>query len=256
MRLLVLGGTADGRHLATAFHQSGIEVIYSVAGLVRKPDVPCKIISGGFSQYGGLEQFLKAENISAILDATHPYAQTMSNTAVTASKNTGTICWRFHRKAWQPELGDAWINTESWDDMLESCTEQSRVFLSAGQLEQEVLNEVAKQFSFVLFRTAVKPKLELPNNVHWLKAIGPFDKANELALLQEHKIDLIVSKNSGGDATVAKLIAARELGIAVAMFNRPKLLAADSQWSDYTACVTDICHHFKSVSHKVNNHAV
>lgn len=256
MTLLVLGGTADGRHLATALHKQGVDVIYSVAGLVRKPDVPCKVISGGFSQHGGLAKFLKLQNIVAILDATHPYAKNMSDTAVSASQEVDIACWRFHRKPWLPNVSDHWVAIDHWLELQEHFTDKARVFLSAGQVEQDVLDHLAKQFSFMLFRTAVKPKLTLPANVHWLKAIGPFDKADELALLKEHDIDLIVSKNSGGEATVAKLVAARELGITVAMFNRPELLAAQKQWSDKATCITDICKYLNIEQPVSINHAV
>ncbi len=87
--LLLLGGTADGRVLAEKLHNSGIRVIYSIAGLVRTPNVPCEIISGGFSQRGGLALFIQEHHVAAILDVTHPYAQTMSNTAASVAKQCG-----------------------------------------------------------------------------------------------------------------------------------------------------------------------
>ena len=108
MCLLVLGGTADGRRLAEFFHQQGLPVIYSVAGLVRAPAVSCEVVSGGFTPLGGLLSYIKQKGVTAILDATHPYAQTMSTTAVETAKACGIPCWRFHRRAWQAQPGDHW----------------------------------------------------------------------------------------------------------------------------------------------------
>ncbi|MGK0500596.1 MAG: precorrin-6A/cobalt-precorrin-6A reductase, partial [Oceanicoccus sp.] len=117
MNLLILGGTADGRKLATSLHQQGVSVIYSVAGLVRMPDVDCQVVSGGFSQFGGLISYIKQQSITAILDVTHPYAQIMSATAVDVAKACDIPCWRFHRAAWQPEAGDNWQLFQQWDKL-------------------------------------------------------------------------------------------------------------------------------------------
>lgn len=237
MRLLILGGTADGRHLAEFFYSQGLLVIYSVAGLVSVPKVSCEIISGGFTQFGGLAEFIKQKAITAILDVTHPYAVTMSNKAVSAAKNCHIPCWRFHRESWLAEAGDNWIFFEYWDDLAAALAPYRRVLLTCGQLTDQELKKLAgykeqKQF----LRTAVTPKANLLANMNWIKAIGPFALDDEKKLIEKESIDVLVSKNSGGDATSAKLYAARALGIPVMMLSRPALPDADALLTGYQQC--------------------
>ena len=235
--ILILGGTADGRKLASRLHQHGVSVIYSVAGLVRMPDVDCKVVSGGFSQFGGLEAYIKAQAISVILDVTHPYAQTMSTTAVNTAKALKIPCWRFHREAWQAEEGDNWQLFQQWDALNQNLIQYSSVFLTCGQLTQQQVDSLASNTQQrSMLRTAVEPKHELPNNMQWIKAIGPFSLDDELALMQKHNVDVLVSKNSGGDSTAAKLHAARKMNIPVLMLDRPELPAADREFISHEDC--------------------
>ncbi|KZN12869.1 precorrin-6A/cobalt-precorrin-6A reductase [Marinomonas sp. TW1] len=243
-RILLLGGTADARRLADALHQSGIHVIYSLAGLVRIPQVDCELLVGGFTQFGGLGNYLqdKAQQglaIDAIVDVTHPYAKNMSQKAVLAAKQVGIPCWRFHRPAWQQETGDDWHFYQSEDDLLAALTKYQRPLLSAGQMTQAFMQSIADQdqIDSILWRTAVPAKFPLPEKVFWLKAIGPFAYEDELALLTQHKIDLIVSKNSGGKATYAKLVAARNLNLPVYLQARPALPPADREFDDLAVCL-------------------
>lgn len=242
-KILLLGGTADGRVLAETLHKYNIPIIYSIAGLVRTPKINCDIVSGGFTQFGGLQNFIRQKNVNAILDVTHPYAQTMSTKAVSAAKACGIPYWRFHREAWQAQEGDIWKYVDDWQAVLPSLTQKKSIFLTAGQLNQqwidalyeETKNSEQRQF----LRTAVKPKMVLPPSMKWIKAIGPFSYENELTLMQEYKVDALLSKNSGGESTVAKLHVARELGINVFMLNRPVLPDADK-----TFYSRDECSHF------------
>lgn len=243
-RILLLGGTADARRLADALHQSGIQVIYSLAGLVRIPQVDCELLVGGFSQFGGLVNYLQSQAeqgkaIDAIVDVTHPYAQTMSSKAVLAAQQVGIPCWRFHRPAWQQETGDDWHFYQSEEDLLSALANYQRPLLSAGQMTQEWLQTLAAQpqMDNIIWRTAVPAKFPLPDKVVWLKAIGPFAYEDELALLTEHKIDVIVSKNSGGKATYAKLVAARKLNLPVYLQARPELPPADKEFDDLAVCL-------------------
>ena len=249
MCLLILGGTADGRHLAESLHQQGVPVIYSVAGLVRTPTVDCQVVSGGFTQFGGLEQFVSTHAVAAILDVTHPHAQTMSSTAVTVAKNCDIPCWRFHRQPWQQQQGDQWQIFKNWNDLLPQLTNKKSVFLTTGQLPQDVIDyfsEIDNQQQ--LLRTAVKPKTELPISMDWVKAIGPFSYDDEWVLLKNHHIDALVTKNSGGDATVQKLNAARELGVPVYMLARPKLPNADKVFHSKASCEMFILTKFDCVN--------
>lgn len=238
MKLLLLGGTADARYLAESLYQQNIELIYSIAGLVRLPTLPCKVISGGFTQLGGLENFIRSENITAIIDITHPYAQTMSTKAASACKLCNIPYWRFHRREWRQQEGDDWQIFDSWSTALPVLATKKSVLLTAGQVGQDFIEELAKNTQQRQFlRTAVIPKIELPESVTWIKAIGPFSYEDEINLLRESNIDVLLSKNSGGDSTVAKLHAARELSVPVLMLKRPALPNADQLFFTRDECI-------------------
>ena len=224
MKLLILGGTADARHLATALHQSqpSLELVYSVAGLVRQPQVPATVVSGGFSQFGGLSVYCKEQHITGIINATHPFSTTMGNHATQACNELGIDYWRFLRPQWQQQAGDDWRFFSSTNELLNALSGYQRTLLTLGQVSPEELALLGSNQQIWL-RTAVEPKHILPANVTWIKAIGPFDEANELALLQQYQIQAVASKNSGGSSTVAKLSAARVLEVPVLMLQRPTI---------------------------------
>ncbi len=240
MTLLILGGTADGRKLAECLHEKSLPLIYSVAGLARTPDVGCEVVSGGFTQFGGLENFIRERGIKAILDVTHPYAKVMSSTAVDVAKVCGIPVWRFHRESWQKQAEDDWRLFDDWEGLLPSLRDKRSVFLTAGQLSQVVVDEFAGMSTRVgqrqLLRTAVVPNVVLPGSVSWVKAIGPFAFEDELALMREHGVDALVCKDSGGDSTVEKLNAARVLGLPVFMLARPCLPDADVIFTSRREC--------------------
>lgn len=245
MSLLILGGTADGRKLADSLHNQGISVIYSVAGLVRMPAVSCEVVSGGFSQFGGLAAFIDGHGVTAILDVTHPYAQTMSAKAVAAAGVCAIPCWRFHRRPWRREAGDDWQVFANWQALAPNLAGFRQVLLTCGQLsEQQVLGLAELGGLRGVLRTAVAPKYSVPDNLQWCKAIGPFSLEEELALMKNKQIDVLVSKNSGGDATVAKLHAARALHIPVLMLARPALPAVTHQFATYEACQAHVLAEF------------
>jgi precorrin-6A/cobalt-precorrin-6A reductase len=262
MTLLVLGGTSDALRVTAALQQD-LALIYSVAGRVRTPSLACPVVSGGFSQFGGLARYVAQQGISAILDCTHPYAQQMSARAVAAAAACSIPCWRLHRRSWQPQSGDRWQTFADGQALIPALAAKRAVFLSAGQLTQPWLDGLARlpalthaagqtsseQLSSAqasseqprerrfLLRTAVKPRLELPATMDWIQAIGPFNEADERALMRDYQIDALVSKNSGGEARAAKLGVARERGIPVLLLKRPALVPADKQFSDQAQCV-------------------
>lgn len=229
MKILILGGTADARHICAQLYQNlpELELIYSVAGLVRQPQVPATVISGGFRQHGGLSHYCQAQKIHAIVDATHPYATTMGATALISSLQLGIPYWRFLRPAWQSQAGDQWHVYSSTTELLKAMQGYERILLTVGQVNQTDL-ELLSQVPHVWLRTAAQPNADLPPNVQWIKAIGPFDLASEQALLQKHQIQAIASKNSGGESTSAKLSAAHDQGIPVYMLQRPQLDQSDA----------------------------
>ena len=245
MKILILGGTADARHLAAALHQSGCCVVYSIAGLVRQPILECEVISGGFKQFGGLTHYLKQQGFGAILDVTHPYAEVMSTTAKDSAEQCGIPCWRFHRPSWLPEGGDHWQQYEGWPELLKDLQTKKTVFLTAGQLPEIALkafDSFGKQGQKQILRTAVKPKNTLPLSMSWHKAIGPFSLAHEQEIMETNDIDALVTKNSGGTSMQAKLFAARALNVPVFMFNRPSLPTVDKEFTSKSACQSFIEH--------------
>ncbi len=245
MSLLILGGTADGRKLADQMLKRNIPVIYSVAGLVRTPDVSCSVISGGFSKRGGLLQYLKQNSIFAILDATHPYALKMSTAAIEAAQQSGIPCWRFQRHPWEPRQDDKWTFIEGGSDLEHELSPYSSVFLTCGQLNESLINKLGTQKDkrYVL-RTASCPQYSLPDNFHWIKAIGPFGYDDEYQLMKTHSIDVLVSKNSGGASTQEKLRASRQLNIPVLMFTRPTLPPATEHFFEYDDCVAQVSKYY------------
>jgi len=239
MKILILGGTADGRHLAAALHSSGCTVVYSIAGLVRQPALECEVISGGFTQFGGLTTYLKKQGIAAVLDVTHPYAKVMSFTARESTQLCGIPCWRFHRPSWRPEVDDNWQYYEDWPELLKDLQFKKTVFLTAGQLPElaiQAFESLGKQGQKQILRTAVKTKGELPTSMTWHKAIGPFSLEHEREIMEKHQVDALVTKNSGGTSMQAKLFAARELNIPVLMFTRPEIPEVDKEFISKSEC--------------------
>lgn len=236
LTLLLLGGTADARQLATSLHEQGVAVQYSIVGTVRQPDVPCEVICGGFSRYGGLAAYIAEHQISAVLDATHPYARIISATAVDATKQNHIPCVRFLRPGWKQQRGDRWMRCGNWGEILQKLHGYQRPFFTTGQLSQEVL-ACLKSDQVALVRTAAAHQVPLSANCFWIKAIGPFSLKKESCIMTNHKIDVLVTKNAGGDATIAKLQAARQLDIPVLMLDRPHLKLADFEFFNPESCV-------------------
>lgn len=249
MRILLLGGTADARQLADALIQQGHEVIYSIAGLVRTPKLTCEILVGGFSQFGGLTAYLQHQkehhnNIDMLLDATHPYAQKMSDQAVCSAEKQGIHCWRFSRPQWTASSNDHWYDYHDFSDLLTKLTAFNTtgktLLLTAGQFsEAQLLALATLPFRQILFRTAVAPSFSYDKlqKVRWIKAIGPFSEQDEKALIEGQGVDIIVSKNSGGNATVAKLLVAQALTLPVFMQVRPALMCVKQEFFDLQSCL-------------------
>jgi len=250
--LLILGGTSEGVSLAKSLNKPNVSLIYSVAGLVRTPKLGCPVIEGGFGHYGGLTNFLKGKSIHGILDATHPYAVNMSEAAQKSAKEVSIHYWRYERPAWSKQQGDIWFEFDDAGELIDALSGKKNVFLTAGQLTENLLNrfnEYAGQRQ--LFRTAVEPKAELPNSMSWLKGIGPFDVKSELTLFKKYQIDALVSKNSGGTATDAKLKVARKLGVPVYMLNRPYKKHCQNEFKSTEECSAFVINYIKGRSHNI-----
>lgn len=251
MKVLMLGGTADARKITGALLEAKLTIIYSVAGLVRLPKLACTVISGGFSKNGGLTKYLLDNDIQALVDATHPYAIKMTGQARLSCEQLNLPYFRFARPPWQQQNGDHWITVGDWPALLKVCALYARPFLTTGQVQQVALDEIATQSQRVIYRTAAASQAKLAENVQWIKALGPFAAVQEQALMQRFKVDLLVSKNSGGEATYGKLIAARALKIPVLMLERPSQSQQDTSYTELTVIITAV----KALAEIVNERA-
>ncbi len=218
MTVLVLGGTSEARALAAALHP-GVDVLTSLAGAVRRPVLPAgRVRVGGFGGVQGLTDFLVAQRISVVVDATHPFAARISVNAAEACTRAGVPLLGLRRPPWRPEIGDCWIDVPDLAAAAEQAAGFGRVFLTTGR---GGLDAFASLDVFCLIRVVDPPDGPLPPAHEVICARGPYTPAGELDLLRRHRIEAIVSKNSGGDIVRAKLDAARQLGLPVIMVRRP-----------------------------------
>lgn len=222
MRVLILGGTTEATALARLLsgHQA-IEATVSLAGRTKRPvlpPLPTRI--GGFGGVDGLVAHLVETGVQAVVDATHPFADQISANAAAACGRAGVPLLVLTRKPWTPDDGDRWIGVPSMEAAAEALRPLGdRVFLTIGRQEVAAFEAVPDKTYLI---RAVDPPEPAPRLRHTLILDrGPFTLAGERALLEEHRIDVIVSKNSGGSATEAKLEAARQKGVPVVMVERP-----------------------------------
>jgi precorrin-6A/cobalt-precorrin-6A reductase len=223
MRLLILGGTTEASALARllAGHRD-LQPILSFAGRTRNPvppPIPFRI--GGFGGVDGLRTFLTEEKIDAVIDATHPFASGMSRHAVLACRDRGVALARFTRSAWRQAEGDRWVSVPDIDSAVRALGETARrVFLTIGGLHLASFAQ-APQHHYIV-RSIEPPAAigSLPSH-RLILARGPFGVADEIALMRDERVQVLVTKNSGGSATEAKLAAARALGLKVVMIERP-----------------------------------
>jgi len=223
LRVLILGGTGEGYELAAALSEaSDLHVVSSLAGRTSRPRLPQGDVRiGGFGGAGGLAEYLRDCGAGAVIDATHPFAATMGWHAAEAAELVGVPLLRLERPPWRSGPGDAWDDVGDWDEAAAVVRRQARrVLLAIGR--QEIAPFAAIDTAWFLIRAVEAPDpMPAFRHAEILLARGPFDLAGERQLLAEHRIDTIVCKNSGGAATAAKLIAARELGLRVVMRRRP-----------------------------------
>lgn len=223
MRILVLGGTAEGRAIAAAAVDAGFDVVSSLAGRTKQPVVPAGSVRvGGFGGAEGLAQFLRDEDIRAVINATHPFAAQMARNAVAASQATGVPLVRLLRPSWVAR-DDNWIWVSSHAEAAVAAgANGGAVFLTVGRQHSLEYAEALAERD-VVCRVAFAGELPWPPKWHVLEARGPFTLDDERSLMQEHRIGVLVTKDAGGDHTAAKLDAARELGVQVVMLRRPEV---------------------------------
>ncbi|MFI6034672.1 cobalt-precorrin-6A reductase [Streptomyces sp. NPDC051315] len=222
--MLVLGGTTEARELAAALAaRPGVRVTSSLAGRVSRPGVLAGDVRiGGFGGAEGLAGWLREQRVDAVVDATHPFATGITANAAQAATTTGRPLFVLRRPGWRPGPGDRWHTAASLEDAAELLPGLGhRVFLTTGRLGLAAFARLTG-LHFVV-RSVEPPEPPMPPDVALVLARGPFTVADELALLREHRVDVVVTKDSGGAATAAKLTAARELGLPVVVVRRPPL---------------------------------
>lgn len=197
-----------------------MRVTSSLAGRVARPLMPVgEVRIGGFGGVAGLADWLRSHRVDTLVDATHPYAATMTRHAAQACSLTGVPLVRLDRPAWAPEPGDDWHSVASVAAAAQAVDGLGeRAFLTTGRLEAA---EFADVRAWCLLRSIEPPDGPLPARHEILLDRGPFDLDRERATLRQWGIDVLVTKNSGGAATAPKLVAAREAGIPVIVVERP-----------------------------------
>jgi precorrin-6A/cobalt-precorrin-6A reductase len=222
MRILILGGTTEASALARLLADDDrFEATLSLAGRTQSPKLqPLPTRIGGFGGIAGLETWLQQNDIDAVIDATHPYAAQISAHAVATCNTLSIPLATIVRAPWTRENDDNWIEVEGWEAAaLALGNTPVRVFLSIGRQELEAFT-IAPQHHYIA-RTIDPPDVTLPPDIRFVHDRGPFDVAKEEAFFTQERIEIIVSKNSGGTATYPKLVASRRLQLPVVMIGRP-----------------------------------
>lgn len=216
MRTLILGGTTEGNALARAL--AGSEVVTSLAGRTGHiPILPGQVRVGGFGGVDGLAEYLKGESIGAVIDATHPFAARMAANAAEACERLAVPRLKLLRPEWKSEAGDRWVEAGDMEEAARLLPGLGRrAFLTVGIQELGAFVAVPDLLVRLLSPTP------LPDTWRIITGRPPFTLADEIALMRNHAIDVLVAKHSGGEATYAKIAAARTLGLPVLMIRRPK----------------------------------
>jgi precorrin-6A/cobalt-precorrin-6A reductase len=226
MNVLLLAGTAEARVLAeTCVREGGVQMTASFAGGTRqRAPFPCSVRVGGFGGVDGLVRYLVERCVDALVDATHPFADEMPWQAVAAAHATNTPYLRLVRDPWEPATGDRWLAADDIAHAARRIVEirSRRALLTIGRLDLTGFAGVID--THLVVRTIDPPNERVLPSATYVSGRGPFTVAGEIDVLREHRIDLLVTKNSGGDA--AKLIATRRLGLPVVMIQRPPSVPA------------------------------
>ena len=222
-KVLILGGTTEARQLAERLARSaGLEVTLSLAGRTATPiphPVPIRI--GGFGGAYGLADHLAAEHVDALIDATHPYANIISENAAAAARKAAVPFVALRRPPWSAAPGDRWIEVSDARGAVDAIGKKCRnVFVAVGRNELAPFASAPQHRYLIRSVDPVEPPLPLPH-VTYITARGPFSEVDDRALMTKHEIEVVISKNSGGHAAYGKIAAARALGIEVIMLRRP-----------------------------------
>lgn len=271
MKVLLLGGTRDALSIADKLltlsetNHIAVSLIYSIAGIVRQPTLPCPIHTGGFSQYAserpehiqpyeegldrrqqGLKNYLQQHQVDMVIDATHPYAINMSDTASKVCHRLQLPLLKYCRQPWQQTAQDHWTQVNNWVEAKSAMQRFERPFIAIGRSALEDVDGIPSH-QFWLIRSAIEGNA-IKNRYRIINAIGPFSTEQEVNLLTSHQVDVLVCKNSGGPSVGGKIIAARQLNLPVIMINRPN---TDAQYGDLFTCKNKLQTQFQHLSREL-----
>jgi precorrin-6A/cobalt-precorrin-6A reductase len=223
MRVLILGGTTEASAIAAALaNDSRARPVLSLAGRTRTPVLPAiPARRGGFGGVDGLVAYLREHGIAALIDATHPFAAQISRNAVAAAAMAGVPLLTVLRPAWKSCPGDRWTEVADMPAAAQALgVKPRRVFLTVGQQELGFFG-LAPWHNYLVRSVEPPDPALLPPVCRTITARGPFREDEEFRLLQQERIEVLVTKNSGGAATAPKLAAAQAVGARVVMVARP-----------------------------------
>lgn len=218
--VLILGGTAEARALAAVLPDEGFEVTSSLAGRVKRPKMPVGSVRvGGFGGIDGMRAALV--DYDAVVDATHPFAATISANAVAACASRQMPLLRLERPGWEERGHSSWRWVDTHAEAAEAAAEcGKRPFLTVGRQRLGEFTEPLKDLA-VLARVVDEPALDLPPAWQLIRDRGPYTQAAEYSVLHENHVDVLVTKNSGGEYTWPKMQAAYELDVPIVIVRRP-----------------------------------
>ena len=237
--VLILGGTTEARRLAAELSTDPtLRVTSSLAGRVAEPRLPAgEVRIGGFGGPEGLAAWLREQRVDALIDATHPFAGTISRNAATAAAEVHVPLLALRRPSWVPVAGDDWHPVGSLDEAAAALTALGRrIFLTTGRQGLAAFAHLTDLH--FLARSVDAPEPPMPPHTEILLDRGPFTLDGERAVLREHRIDVLVTKDSGGAATAPKLTAARELNLPVVIITRPQPPAGIPEVPNTAAAIT------------------
>lgn len=247
--ILILGGTGEARQLAQRLAATNrVRITLSLAGRTEHPMPQAgDVRRGGFGGAGGLSDWLGANAVDMMVDATHPFARHISENAKAAAGTSGLPLVRLERQPWLPVTGDRWIDAADMAEAAASLGDDPKtVFLAVGRQELAPFCAFPQHRYIVRSVDPVASEHGLPG-ARYILARGPFAEADERALMAAHGVEIVVAKNSGGEATYAKIEAARSLALPVVMVSRPATGQAEAATVD--EAVAKILH-FADLSHE------
>jgi len=221
MTVLLLAGSGEAARLAELLDAERIPAIASLAGATRDPNpLPLATHRGGFGGAEGFRAFLQSRKITAVVDATHPFARQITDRSAQICAEIGMPYVQLLRPAWEPQSGDQWTMISDEAEAAQYVQPGQVVFLGTGR--QTLMKFADLPASRIICRQIDPPTAPFPfPNGEYLVGRPPFPVADEVALFRELKVDWLIVKNAGGSASATKLTAARELGIPVLMLTRP-----------------------------------